>query len=130
MSKRETGSDPVAGLKLRSAKITDLSVAFDPVPMVNPLGALLWAKLDIAYAASGLTPSLTMRVPVPFRENDSEAYRKEMALRAARQLIDHACVARQLGAEAPAQEAPEILAGLAQELGIVAPTTRPPRKRR
>lgn len=126
MNKRETGWP--AALKLRSAKITDLGVRLADGAVESRFGPLVWADVTITYAMAGGTdvaPAVRISVPIPFVPGDSEDQRRQSALRAARQLIDHACVASGLGLQA-IQETPEILSGLAQELGLAAPTTRTP----
>lgn len=94
---------------------------------------VLWANVEILYtAADTLSPRVCIRVPLPYAEAESEAQRHDLALRAARQLIDHACVS--LGpVETPTGESQEmtkdtVLEGLTQELGLTEPRTKPARK--
>jgi hypothetical protein len=127
-------------LKPASAKITDFETSFDAVPVASADGEIVWADVRIAYILSGLAPSVTIRVPVPWDERDTPEARKAKALRCARQLIDHACRAAGAGADEleagdnPIEEAldavtPPVLEGLAQELGLAKPTSLSHRQR-
>jgi hypothetical protein len=118
-----------SSVKLRSAKIVDLSVSFDASPVPLSSGEVLWASVTITYAVSGLLPSVRIRLPVSWNESDTIEERKFLALRGARQLIDHACMASGLEHDAPASSPVDaIITGLAQELGLSEPTTKPPPK--
>lgn len=79
---------------------------------------------------------MTIRVPIPFIDGQSETERRGQALRCARQLIEHACRAAGVGpAESETEEnpleeaidavAPSALQGIAQELGLAKPTRQP-----
>ena len=126
-------------LKPSTAKITDFETSFDAVPAATPEGDVIWADVRIDYILSGLTPTVTIRVPVPWSERDTSEERKSKALRCARQLIDHACRAAGVGAadteidDSPAEVldavTPTALAGIAQELGLTTPTAAPRRQR-
>jgi hypothetical protein len=126
--------------KLAAAKITDFETSFDAVPVSTPDGEVIWADVRIDYILSGLTPCVTIRVPVPWSEQDGVDERKSKALRCARQLIDHAC--RAAGVAAPEAEGeadtimevldaatPSALEGIAQELGLAKPTAQPRQQR-
>jgi hypothetical protein len=113
--------------KLPAAKISDLTVEIDSVPVETSLGEVAWATVAIAYVSGGVEPTLAIRVPVPWSEVDKE----REALRRARQLIDHACTFPGLNAApSPGLLEDTALEGLAQELGITPPATRPARSRR
>lgn len=73
--------------KLPAAKISDLTVEIDSVPVDTSLGEVAWATVAITYVCGGVEPTLAIRVPVPWEEADKE----REALRRARELIDHAC---------------------------------------
>src|ERR1700761_6493909 len=116
-------------LKPSTAKITDFETSFDAVPVASPDGEVIWADVRIDYILSELTPTVTIRVPVPWNERDTTEERKSKALRCARQLIDHACRAAGVDAaesqidDSPVEgvlEAvtPPALEGIAQELGL------------
>lgn len=116
--------------KPQSVLVTELDTAFDAVPTDGPEGPVLWATVKIDYVMAGLLPVVTIRVPVPFDPEEPEARRRGKALRCARQLIDHACqVAGTLPSEPETSrrtdDEPGILEGLAQELGLAEPTSRP-----
>jgi hypothetical protein len=122
--------------KPATAKITDFETSFDAVPVSTPDGDVIWADVRIDYILSGLTPCVTIRVPVPWSERDTAEERKARALRCARQLIDHACRAAGVGAaeadvgetgiaEALDAATPTALEGIAQELGLAKPTAAP-----
>jgi hypothetical protein len=92
------------------------------------------------YILSGLTPTVTIRVPVPWNQRDTPEERKSKASRCARQLIDHACRAAGVGAAETEMDhssvedvldavTPTALEGLAQELGLATPTVQPRRQR-
>jgi hypothetical protein len=123
-------------LKPSTAKITDFETSFDAVPVASAEGEIIWADVRIDYILSGLAPTVTIRVPVPWNERDTPEERKSKALRCARQLIDHACRAAGVGAEesetddSPVEEildavTPTALEGIAQELGLATPTAKP-----
>jgi hypothetical protein len=127
-------------LKPSTAKITDFETSFDAVPVASAEGEIIWADVRIDYILSGLTPTVTIRVPLPWNERDRTEERKSKALRCARQLIDHACRAAGVGAaemeadDSPVEEVldavtPTALEGIAQELGLAAPTATPRRQR-
>ncbi len=123
-------------LKPSTAKISDFETSFDAVPVASPEGDVIWADVRIDYILSGLTPTVTIRVPVPWSERDTPEERKSNALRCARQLIDHACRAAGVAAaetglnDTPVEEVldavmPTALEGIAQELGLATPTAKP-----
>lgn len=126
-------------LKPSTAKITDFETSFDAVPVASPEGDVISADVRIDYILSGLTPTVTIRVPVPWSEHDTPEERKSKALRCARQLIDHACRAAGVGAaeteidDSPVEVldavTPTALVGIAQELGLATPTAAPRRQR-
>lgn len=126
-------------LKPSTAKITDFETSFDAVPVASAEGEVIWADVRIDYILSGLTPTVTIRVPVPWIERDTPEERKSKALRCARQLIDHACraagvAAAETGIEGPEENIlgavmPTALEGIAQELGLATPTATPRQQR-
>jgi len=79
--------------QLPTAKIVDLTTTLDARPKLTASGVVLWASVELVYASPGASPKVTIRVPLPWSPEESEAERSHLALRAARQLIDHACVA-------------------------------------
>ena len=109
-----------------AARISDLTVELDSVPVDTPLGEVVWATVAITYVSGGVEPSLAMRVPVPWSEPDKE----REALRRARRLIDHACTFPGLTGTSPDILQDTVLEGLTQELGITSPTSRPTRRQR
>ena len=126
-------------IKPDTAKVIDLSTRFETMPVDTDVGPVLWADVEITYTLAGLTPTVDIRVPVPFEAGDSDAQRKSQALRNARLLIDHACQAAGVGrseftprAETAAETldaaTPTILEGIVQELGFASPTAKPRRK--
>jgi hypothetical protein len=119
-------------IKSATAKATNLDTAFDAVPVETPDGPAIWATVMIGYALGGLTPTVSIRVPVPWNEHETETERRGLALRYARQLIDHACRAAGLQPVEAQPVAglvdavlPTALEGVTQELGLETPTTRP-----
>jgi hypothetical protein len=127
-------------LKPSTAKITDSETSFEAVPVASAEGEVIWAEVRIDYILSGLTPTVTIRVPIPWNERDTPDERKSTALRCARQLIDHAC--RSAGVGAAEREAddnaieealevimPTALERIAQEIGLATPTAKPRRQR-
>lgn len=126
-------------LKPTSAKIVDFETSFDATVVPSPEGEMIWAEVRIDYILSGLSPSVIIRVPVPWSETEAPDQRKAKALRCARELIDHAC--RAAGVLPPESKSdsdtigdrieavtPQPLEGVAQELGMARPTTRPKQK--
>jgi len=80
---------------------------------------------------AGLTPTVTIRVPIPWDNGESAEMRKSKALRFARELIDHACQAAGAGAAEPKSRPKWVmddiapaLEGITRELGLAEPTTR------
>jgi hypothetical protein len=117
-----------SSVKLRSAKIVDLSVSFEETPVQFSSGSALWASVTVTYAVAGLLPSLRIHLPIIWNKGDTIEERKSLALRGARELIDHACVASGLGMEAvAASPVADIINGLSQELGLAEPSTQPPK---
>lgn len=121
-------------LKTNSAKVTDLSTRFETMPVETDAGPVLWADVEITYLLAGLAPTVAIRVPVPFVPGQTEAQRKSEALRQARLLIDHACQVAAIPSEKPVSHSmqetleemlPDSLQGVAQELGLTKPTTKP-----
>src|ERR1700754_1736637 len=92
------GPEAAMALKPSTAKITDFETSFDAVPVASAEGDVIWADVRVDYVLSGLTPTVTIRVPVPWSERDTSEERKSKALRCARHLIDHACRAAGMGA--------------------------------
>lgn len=126
--------------KPAAPRITDFETSFEAIPVPSADGDIIWADVRIDYILSGLTPSVTIRVPVPWSEQDTQEERKSNALRCARQLIDHACRAAGVpNAEPdPDQDAvadaldaatPTIVEGIVQELGLTSPTSQPRRRK-
>jgi hypothetical protein len=113
--------------KLPRSRITDLTTRVECEVFAGPGGPMVWGTVDICYASEGVEPHVTIRVPVPVIANQSEAQRQEEALRRARKLIDHACTAIE---SEPEPAIPELIEGIAEELGVLPPTTAPKRARR
>ena len=111
----------VMALNPAAAKVTEIQVTWDPVPVAMAAGPVFWATVEIHYVLQELKPQLAIRVPVAC-EGDlgSEGCRRQ-ALQCARSLLNHACGAPAFSAS---DEAPP-LGGLAQELGLAAPSTAP-----
>jgi len=107
-----------------SPKITDLVTTVETEIVQSQNGPVVWGAVEICYSAEGLEPRVSIRVPVPAYENQSDEQRRSEALRRARKLIDHACGAIQ-PSEEPPQDIPEMLTGIAQELGLMPPTKSP-----
>jgi len=115
-----------------AAKIVDLTTLLDPDLSLSPSGPVRWATVEILYAAEQFRPTVSIRIPVPWKKSDTDDELRSGALRFARQLIDHACVAMTpaAGAEnSPGVLEGTVLEGLSQELGISPPVTRPHRQR-
>lgn len=126
-------------IKPNKAKIVDLDAVMETVPVETPEGPAIWATIAIQYALSGLSPSVTIRVPLSWKDGESESQQRARALQGARLLIEHACRAAGVGPlaededDSPAEMlqalVPPALDGLAQELGLAPPTARPRRQR-
>jgi hypothetical protein len=115
------------------AQILDFETTLDASPVQSADGEVIWADVRIEYLLSGLKPTVTIRLPIPWREQDAPQERRAQALRCARQLIDHACRAAGVPAmepvighyiDDPSEVGISALEGLAQELGLSAPTTK------
>lgn len=130
----------VTALHAGIAKVTDLEISFEAVPVQSAAGMMVWAEVQIAYTLSDLEPIVSIRVPIPWNDGDTPAERKGRTLRYARHLIDHACRAGGVGAHERAEAsmiedavdaiAPPAYAGLAQELGLAKPANEPRQQRR
>ena len=114
--------------KLPRSKITDLVTTVDAEVFSSRAGPMVWGAVEIFYASEGLEPRVTIKVPVPVVANQSETQRRDEALRRARKLIDHACTAIELQPDV-SEGIPEMIEGLAEELGVLPPTTRPKQAR-
>jgi hypothetical protein len=123
-------------LTLANAKIINFDITFDAAPVRSVEGQVVWADVWIDYAVTGLVPTVTIRVPVPWNESDTRAERKDNALRCARELIGHACRTSAAGSDEAEGAAsfgmqplgattPPALEGLAQELAMAKATTQP-----
>lgn len=116
-------------LDLTKAKLIDLQVTFDAQPLPIAFGELMWAVVDLSYSSSGVGAEMTIRVPIEWDGDASEEAKRDIALRRARDLLDHACnapgLARAASSKMAAGEIANPLEGLAQELGISEPSTKP-----
>ncbi len=126
----EQGNEPAARpLDLTKAKLIDLQVTFDAQPVPIAFGEITWAVVDLSYSASGVGAEMTVRVPIEWDGNASDEAKRDLALRRARDLLDHACnapgLARVSSSKMPPAEVTNPLEGLAQELGLSEPTTKP-----
>ena len=110
--------------KLPTVKITDLVTTLDVEIFDSVAGPMVWSAVDITYACDGLAPQVVIKVPVPVLPAQNDAQRRAEALRRARKLIDHACAAMEPEPEG-SQDIREVMEGLAEELGVLAPTNRP-----
>jgi hypothetical protein len=108
-----------------TAKVTDIQVSWDAAADVTPAGPLFWATVEIHYALDGLTPTVSIRVPLSCDADIGSETCRRQALQGARSLLNHACGAPAFsaGGDEP------LLEGLAQELGLAPPTTRSRRGR-
>jgi hypothetical protein len=119
-------------IKPNAAKVADLSTRFEAMPEHSEIGAILWADVEITYVMAGLNPTVAIRVPIPFKEGETDIERKRQALRNARLLIDHACQVGGVSSETPVstkvqsaieEMLPSSLLGITQELGLTPPTS-------
>ena len=125
---REYGAAANAPMRMASVKITELMTTVDNTVFQTSTGPMAWGTVEIFYISDGLEPQVTVRVPVPVYETQSDEERRTETLRRARKLIDHACVT--MGpSPAETSSAGEMLEGLSEELGILPPTTKPKRSR-
>ncbi len=105
--------------KLPDAQLTDLVTTIGSEVYGSPSGSMNWATVDICYSSEGLEPKVTIKVPVA--AGQSEAQQRAEALRRARKLIDHACLAMETQ-QMPVGDLAEMLQGLAEELGAKSPS--------
>jgi hypothetical protein len=122
---REYGLRPPC--EWRPVKITELMTRVDDTVFQTSTGPMAWGTVEIFYVSDGLEPQVTVKVPIPVYETQSDEERRAETLRRARKLIDHACVTMP---PAESSSAGEMLEGLSEELGILPPTTKPKRSRR
>jgi hypothetical protein len=108
------------------AKIVDLVTTLDTEVVQSGSGPVVWGTVDISYASEGLEPRVSIRVPVPAFDSESDEQRRTETIRRARKLIHHACVTMEPQL-ADASQFQETLLGLAEELGVIAPTASPTR---
>lgn len=118
-------------LDLTKAKLVDLQVTFDAQPLPIAFGEITWAIVDLTYSANGVGAEMSIRVPIEWDGDASDDAKRDVALRRARDLLDHACnapgLARAATSKMPPAEISSPFEGLAQELGLSEPTTRPQR---
>ena len=115
--------------EITAANLTDLVTTIDSGTFISPSGPMSWGTVDICYASEGLEPKVIIKVPVPIMPGQSEAEQRNEALRRARKMLEHACVAR--GSQpAPVSDLAEMLEELAEELGVRPPTAEPPPRAR
>ncbi|MDB6111901.1 MAG: hypothetical protein JWR69_3651 [Pedosphaera sp.] len=112
--------------RLPSAKIVDLVTTLDTAVIQSASGPMVWGTVDISYASEGLEPRVSIKVPVPAFDSQSDEQRRTETLRRARKLIHHACVTME-PQPGEASHFQESLVGLAEELGILSPTASPTR---
>lgn len=110
----------MAAAKQPAARLTDLVTTIDSEITPSSAGPVVWATVDLCYASDGLEPRVSIRVPVPAFETQSDEQRRAEALRRARKLIDHACITMGPQPEV-SQSAQEVLVGLAEEIGFLSP---------
>jgi hypothetical protein len=115
---REYGAAANAPMRMAAVKITELVTTVDSTVFQTATGPMAWGTVEIFYVSDGLEPQVTVRVPVPVYETQSDEERRTEALRRARKLIDHACVT--VGpSPGESSSAGEMLEGLSEELGIL-----------
>jgi hypothetical protein len=114
--------------RFSTPKITDLVTTLDSEIVQSASGPMAWGAVEIFYASEGLEPRLTIKVPVPVFETQSDEERRAEVIRRARKLIDHACMTMEPQLSA-SQRVAEVLEGFAEELGVLAPTSAPERTR-
>lgn len=133
---------PMGATRIPAPKVTNLTASFDRGPTETGMGTVIWADVEVDYFWRQATPSVTIRVPVPWEEGQTSEERYACALKLARQLIDHACVASEFAP--PSEEAqpagsiaqvvenlvPASLEGISQELGLADPARTPRRQAR
>lgn len=106
--------------KEHPAQVTDLVATLESETFQAASGPMTWATVEICYRWNELDPKVTIKVPVPVYDSQSDEQRREEALRRARKLIDHACSA--VGSTPTAAFSLfETLEGLAEEFGVVPP---------
>jgi hypothetical protein len=109
-----SGARAVAGARwadsmsvdLSSARLTDLTTYADREIVSTPSGLLIWMTVDLNYHVPGLSPSVSIRVPVDYVEGENNETRRQRAMRAARRLIDRACTATGVAPETPPRPRP------------------------
>jgi hypothetical protein len=107
--------------KLPTAKMIDLVTTVDTEVVHSATGPMVWGSVEIYYASDGLEPKVTIKIPIPAFDTQSDEQRRTETLRRARKLIDHACLTMEPQTEP--QSVGEFIEGLAEELGVVPPTT-------
>jgi hypothetical protein len=116
-------------LDLTTATLINLQVTFDAQPLPVALGEIAWASVELTYSAVGVGAEIRIRVPIEWDANASDEAKRDLALRRARDLLDHACnapgLSRAVSAKMEPAELTSPLEGLAQELGLGEPTAKP-----
>jgi hypothetical protein len=103
---------------LAAARLTDLTAYADREIVDMPSGPIIWMTVDLNYHLPGLSPSISIRVPVEYIEGESCADRRQRALRASRRLIDHICAAMAAAPDVPSDPLVSHLAAPAAGPGI------------
>jgi hypothetical protein len=112
--------------RLPNAKLVDLVTTLDTEVLQSDSGPVVWGTVDLTYASEGMEPRVSIKVPVPAYDTESDEQRRSETLRRARKLIHHACVTME-PEPAETSQLQETLLGLAEEPGLVAPATSPTR---
>src|ERR1700743_1794068 len=123
-------------LKTATAMIAEAGTTFDPRPVSSAEGRVVWADVWIDFALSGMCPTVTIRVAIPWDDFETFEQRKDKALCYARQLLERTCwtlpvahdgagSAEGLGGKAEEAISSSVLADLVRELGLKRPTILP-----
>jgi hypothetical protein len=113
--------------RIPRSKITDLVTTVDVEVFNSPVGPMVWGTVEISYVSDGLRPQIIIKVPIPVVASQTDLQRRAEALRRARNLIDHACVAIEPEPDEPGIL--ELVEGLVEELGVRPPSAGPKRAR-
>lgn len=116
-------------MRFAEPTIIDLVTSVESEVFQTDAGPMVWGAVEITYSCDGIEPRVSLRVPIPAIVSESNEIRRSEALRRARKLIDHACIAME-PPSAPSLAIGEMLVGLSEELGLFSPTTRPRPSRR
>jgi hypothetical protein len=125
------------GLNPATANVTEVRVYCDRAVTVRSGASILWATVEIYYSLQGMTPDITIRLPVECKHVVGSDACRTKVLQSARALLKHiyssvamtsdgAMAGNGLVTDQIGKRERSRLEGQSQEWGLATPTTKPP----